>query len=391
MQYQNISKITIRILLLLSVLIIGMTLRITNRQAQYIEKEERNKINLWVEATTRVANLQYLQEDYSLLAMIIEQNDNLPMIITDANNYPITINNVTPEQLNQPNAVENLIKTFSQSNPPIVITLPSGEIHYLYYGFSPILNELRYYPYIQLSIIFALALLAYLVYRNVKSAEQDHVWIGMARETAHQLGTPISSLMAWAQILEDENSNPEFTRSLQLDVDRLQRVADRFSKIGGVPLLSDRDIRQTVEQSVDYMRPRIAKRIQLIFTKDLVNHPTPHNATLIAWVIENLIRNSVDAIEGEGIVAISLKFTHNKAIIDCADSGRGMTRNQRLRCFNPGYSTKTRGWGLGLSLTKRIMKDYHDGTIQVVRSEVMQGTTIRITLHANTSEDLHEA
>ncbi len=387
MLYQAISKISTPILLSLALLVAFLTLYITNRQARFLETEERNKLNLRVEATTRMANLQYLQEDYSLLARIIEQNDNLPMVITDANGYPITISNVAPNLLNQPNAVDKLIKSFSQSNPPIRITLPSGEIHYMYYGFSPILNELRYYPYIQLSILLALAMIAYLVYKNSKTAEQNNVWIGMARETAHQLGTPISSLMAWVENLKEDNLYPKLTDSLELDVERLQRVSERFSKIGSIPQLNDRNIRETIEKSYLYMAPRIGKRITLLFTKDNQNFPTPHNATLIAWVVENLIRNGADAIEAaEGVVNLSLRFAHNAAIIECSDSGKGMTRLQRARCFKPGYSTKTRGWGLGLSLSRRIVKDYHNGRIAVVRSEPMQGTTIRITLQADTSE-----
>lgn len=379
--YRSLYRYTTPLLLIISVAIAVLTLYITGRQAAYLEDEERSKLELWVEAMRRMADLEYAQEDYSILLKIIERNDNLPLILTDASHFPLSVRNVPPERLHQPGGVEALIEEYAAANDPIVIRLPSGKVNYVYYGFSPILRQLRYFPYIQLTIIVVMIIIAYAIYRSARVAEQNRVWVGMARETAHQLGTPISSLMAWTQILQDENAYPELVASLQLDVDRLHRVADRFSKIGGTPLLEETDIRETIARSVEYMRPRIARRIQLIFTQGDGDYPVPHNATLMGWVIENLIRNSVDAIEGEGVIAIGLRFTQTHAIIDCSDSGKGIPRAYKKRIFKPGFSTKTRGWGLGLSLARRIVHEYHRGRIFVLRSDAQQGSTIRIILN----------
>ncbi|MGP1362632.1 MAG: sensor histidine kinase [Bacteroides sp.] len=371
------------LLLLLATSIIVFSLFISRRHAKQLEQEEKDKITLWAEATRRAVNLNSPPQDYEFILQVIEKNESVPVILTDAANHVISARNLASTLLADSMLLKELLADFSNLHPPIHIQLPNQEEHFIYYGRSSILNELRYYPYIQLALIITLVFLTYLVFVHARRAEQNSVWIGMARETAHQLGTPISSLVAWQEILTAEDTDlidsHILAESIGLDILRLKRVAERFSKMGAKPQLDDESLVDTLYASVQYMHSRISQKIKL--TAEIRNTPIPiaHNAILIQWVIENLLRNAVDAIAHGGTIHLSLSFENKHAIIDCIDSGAGISKRKWKTIFKPGYSTKTRGWGLGLSLAKRIIKEFHHGKIFVLSSSP-HGTTFRIIL-----------
>jgi len=371
-------------LLLLASGIVVLTLYVTHRQAKRLGDEEKNKIRLWTEATRRAVDLNSPTQDYEFILQVIERNETVPVLLTNSSQHPISMRNIPESAIGDQKKVKQLIETFAEENQPIRIVFPSGDVNYVYYGRSETLKELRYYPFIQLSLIVVLVLLGYLVLHYSRRTEQNSVWVGMARETAHQLGTPISSLVAWQELLSSNETDlidsQVLAESLGLDVMRLQRVAERFSKIGAKPQLLDTDLQDTIATSVEYMRGRISQRIVLNFHLVNTPHPIYHNAILLQWVVENLIRNAVDAMSQGGTIELSLVYTSRGAQIDCTDTGCGISKRKWKSIFRPGYSTKTRGWGLGLSLSRRIIVSYHKGKLFVHNSIPLRGTTFRILL-----------
>lgn len=372
------------ILFLLAVAVVVLTLYVTRRQAVRLTREEQENIHLWAEATRRAVDLSNPSQDYAFILHVIERNESVPVVLTNAERMPISMRNIPPNVLGDSARMQALIDDFIQLNEPIRILFPSGDEHYVFYGQSATLRELRFYPFVQLGLIVALILFGYLVFHHARQAEQNSVWVGMARETAHQLGTPISSLVAWQQLLEmgdmDMIDTEVLSESLGMDVQRLQRVAERFSKIGSKAQREQLDLRETVEASVAYMRGRMSQRIALSLEVQNTPVPVQHNAVLLQWVIENLLRNAMDAMPHGGRIALTLRYSENRAQIDCADTGCGIPKRKWRSVFRPGYSTKTRGWGLGLSLARRIVKEYHKGKIFVLESSPQRGTTFRILL-----------
>lgn len=372
------------ILIFLATLVVALTLYVTNRQAQRIANEEHSNILLWIEATQRAVDLNNASQDYEFILKVLERNKTIPVLLTHQDGTPISVRNIPEKLANDAVKLEELRKEFEAEHEPIRIVFPSGDEQYVYYGHSITLSELRLYPFVQLALLLVLVLLGYLVFHNARRAEQNSVWVGLARETAHQLGTPISSLVAWQQILEAEESElidaQILAESLRLDVQRLQRVAERFSKIGAKPQLEDSDLNETLSSSIHYMQGRMSQRISLHYETALEPRPVPHNAILLQWVVENLLRNAIDAMPHGGAIAVVLTFTDRYAQLDCSDTGTGIPKRKWQRIFQPGYSTKTRGWGLGLSLAQRIVKEYHRGRLFVLDSSPQKGTTFRLLL-----------
>lgn len=309
---------------------------------------------------------------------LINNEGLVPVLLIDAGTKEIIGTNIDDYEINSKN-LDEVIVELSAQNEPIIVDYNNGASTILYFDSSPELKQLQYFPYIQFIVIGLFALIGYLIFSTFRKAEQNKVWAGMAKETAHQLGTPLSSLIGWIQILEDQGTDKMITTEMQKDVDRLDKVTDRFSKIGSGALLEDSNIAATVENIIEYLRPRISEKVELI--KDIdPSVRAKHNGALIEWVIENVCKNAVDAMEGEGKLTVKLASQNNKAIIDISDSGKGIPSNQFKRIFEPGYSTKKRGWGLGLSLVKRIIQEYHGGSIIVLESKINVGTTFRITI-----------
>ncbi|MBT8377304.1 MAG: HAMP domain-containing histidine kinase, partial [Bacteroidia bacterium] len=291
------------------------------------------------------------------------------------------VRNIDEEKAQDTVYLNKLIEKFKKENNPIEIRYQDKVLATLYYGNSPLLNKLKYYPLALLLIILLFAAVVYFFYRSSKNAEQNKLWTGMAKETAHQIGTPLSSLVGWTELLKSQNINPEYITEIEKDIDRLQTITERFSKIGSAPTLIKTDIVEATTQTFDYLKSRSSKLINFSITTP--NHPifVDLNKQLFSWTIENLVKNGIDAMKGKGDLRLELTETDKQVIIDITDTGKGIPKNLFTRIFDPGFTTKKRGWGLGLSLAKRIINDYHDGKIKVVSSEINKGTTFQIALN----------
>ncbi|MCM1356591.1 MAG: ATP-binding protein [Staphylococcus sp.] len=349
-------------------------------------------MQIWADATSEIVNLGSSDAPASnvdFLLTIIERNRNIPVLLTDDGGNIIMQRNFSlPEPVDSLSlfSLSDVNRKFLEGklnklrNSPNVIEIDMGEAgkQWLYYEDSKVLKSLSFYPYVQVVVLLAFVLIVYYAVSSSKRAEQNKVWVGLSKETAHQLGTPISSLMAWMELLEDSGVSPETVAEMNKDVKRLSTIASRFSKIGSKPSMEPYDLNEIVRHATDYMTTRISKRIKLT----LKPYPYPLIVTLspplTEWVMENLIKNAVDAMEGSGFINITVYYEKAKAVIEIEDTGKGIPRKNQKTIFNPGFTTKKRGWGLGLTLTKRIIEDYHGGAIYVKRSEVGIGTTFAI-------------
>ena len=365
-------------LIILAATIVGISIIFTNHLAGSIAKEEHRKMEIWAEATRHLLNDEYSDFIFN----IIEQNENIPVIIVDDRDHYISARNFREPKTNVSQYYEKQIKRLKNTNPPIEIVLDEKNRQYIYYDNSNLLKMLEYFPYLQLSLIALFLLLVIWAISTDKRAEQDKLWAGLSKETAHQLGTPISSLMAWNEILKTKLGNDDMIVSeIDKDVERLKIITERFSKIGSIPELSAQDISQITSQSVEYMLNRTSKKITYSVDDLSTHHTCLISIPLFEWVIENLCKNAIDAMEGkEGNIDFELFNLEDSLIIEITDSGRGIERNKFKSIFEPGYTTKQRGWGLGLSLAKRIIEEYHHGKIFVKSSELGLGTTFRIEL-----------
>lgn len=309
---------------------------------------------------------------------LINNEGIVPVLLIDGETNEVIGSNLEKEKISE----KNLAKTIADlkfQNDPLIIDFKNGERNILYFDASPELKQLQYYPYIIFFIIGLFVLIGYLIFSTFRKAEQNQVWAGMAKETAHQLGTPLSSLMAWVQLLETQNVDPMITKEMQKDVDRLEKVTDRFSKIGSGAKLEISDLNNTIIGVLDYLRPRISDKVSIEFRP---GKPVfvAHNAPLMEWVVENIAKNAVDAMENSGKLSVNVHQTTGWVHIDITDTGKGISPNKLKTIFEPGFSTKQRGWGLGLSLVKRIVNEYHNGKVFVLESQVDVGTTFRISI-----------
>ena len=365
-------------LIILAAVIVGISIIFTNHLAASIAKEEHRKMETWAEATRLLLNDGYSDFIFN----IIEQNENIPVIIVDDRDRYISSRNFNEPKINVEQYYEKQIKRLKATNPPIEIILDESSSQYIYYDNSNLLKMLEYFPYIQLSIIALFLMLVIWAISTDKRAEQDKLWAGLSKETAHQLGTPISSLMAWNEILKTKiGENDIIISEINKDVERLKIITERFSKIGSIPELSKQNISKITEQAVNYMLNRTSKKITYSVEDTSTEHICLISTPLFEWVIENLCKNAIDAMEGkEGSIDFELFNQEDTLIIEVTDSGRGIERGKFKSIFEPGYTTKQRGWGLGLSLAKRIIEEYHEGKIFVKSSELGLGTTFRIEL-----------
>jgi hypothetical protein len=314
---------------------------------------------------------------------LIENQDQIPVLVIDSKSGKVIGDNLKLSKMDREKQTA-FISSFKLKNAPISIDFKDGSSNLIYYDESAELKKIQWYPYIQFFIIGIFVFTAYLVFSTFRKAEQNQVWAGMAKETAHQLGTPLSSLMAWVQYLETQNIDPMVTTEMQKDVDRLETITDRFSKIGSGAKMDNKDLVITIGNILDYLRSRISDKVSIEYK--IVNEEPiylNHNSSLIEWVIENICKNGVDAMEGKGKLEVRLERIQQWIYIDISDTGKGMTKSQYTKIFKPGFSTKTRGWGLGLTLAQRIIRNYHQGKIVVLHSEIGKGTIFRISLPAN--------
>ena len=344
-----------------------------------LAEEERNKIEIWSEAT-RVMTSENPSLNMNLILKIIQGNNSIRVILCNDRDSVLSYNNIDLPEKNVDQFMRRQVKELKSKNRPIVIDMEDGTYQYLYYDDSTILKRLLIYPYAQLSVVFVFILLAFLALASTKKAEQNKVWVGLSKETAHQLGTPISSLIAWVEYLKTKEIDPFLLTEMEKDVKRLEIIAERFSKIGSNPDPVPVDVNHSIESALEYMQTRISSKVKI--HTSLVDHPVLvlMSDSLFAWVIENLLKNAVDAMEGQGSITLQVEETHKQVRIDISDTGKGIPKSKFKTVFNPGYTTKKRGWGLGLSLVKRIIESYHGGKIYVKSSELGKGTTFRIEL-----------
>lgn len=365
--------------LFIAAIVIGvMSLTYTGKLVRKMEVEERKNMVVWAEAQAAIVNTD---EDISFYLKILNKNTTIPVILTDENDSIISPRNIKLSKKNNSRYLYKKLEEMKENHERIVIDFLDGGKNYIYYEDSTILKQLTIYPYVQLGIIALFILISYLAFSSSRKAEQNQVWVGMSKETAHQLGTPISSLMAWTEILEQSEENHSYIIEMEKDVNRLQMIAERFSKIGSVPELTLTELCKTLDSAIGYMKTRTSKNIEFFVhyntSGDVI---IPLNNSLFHWVIENLVKNSVDAMEGKGSITFYLVENEKEAILKISDTGKGIAKSKQKTIFNPGYTSKERGWGLGLSLAKRIIENYHKGKIFVQNSELNQGTTFHITL-----------
>lgn len=375
--YKNSWKI---LLLIVAVLIAIGTLWYTETFLKQLRSEEQKRAQIWAEAVKIIANSAD-QQELSLALQVVEKNTTIPIIMTDMDTNIVTYRNVEIPSRNEEVFLAKLLAEMIATQEPIAVQLGEGNVQYMFFRDSYILTKLRLYPIILLGVIALFIGIAYMAFSNVRRSEQNRVWTGMAKETAHQIGTPLSSLMGWIEILRGYKTDESVLGEMEKDINRLQTITDRFSKIGSQPQLKPRPIVATTQEAVAYLSKRSSNRITIDFENHLPNDPEiPLNKQLYGWVIENLVRNAIDAISGKGNIKVEISDGGSHIVIDVSDTGKGMSPNQTKTIFRPGYTTKSRGWGLGLSLAKRIINEYHRGRIWVLKSAPGKGTTFRIQL-----------
>lgn len=350
-----------------------------------LRKREADRIKVFADAMKiQQSNLNIDSDTQSLLFAIFTENDKLPTIITDEKKNPILgegfYRNIPEEIIKDSVQLRRKITNMGNLYKPFKIEISKTETQYVFYDNSDLLNNLRFFPYILGLFILGYFIFSFWFLRTVKKTDEGYVWAGLAKETAHQIGTPLSSMIGWIEILRMENENSEGVKEIENDINRLKTISERFSKIGSVPELNDLNINETLQQNYNYLRSRISKKV--IFRLILPNQEilVPHNRILLSWVMENIVKNAVDSMKGEGRMEIELYEKNKYTVIDFKDTGSGMTNAQARNAFKPGYSTKKRGWGLGLSLAKRVIKEYHNGDIKIAQTEVGKGSTFRILI-----------
>ncbi|OIQ29998.1 MAG: two-component sensor histidine kinase [Bacteroidetes bacterium MedPE-SWsnd-G2] len=367
------------IIIIASFFIISLILWNTYIFFQNFKNEERIKMENWSFAQQNFINSNS-DDEIEVTSRILESNKTTPMILTDEKGNVISTNNIEDDRLSDPEFTKKLISKFESENAPIRVKLKDEWVNTIYYGDSVLLNKLKYYPLALLLIIFLFMAVVFFFYRSSKNASQNKLWTGMAKETAHQIGTPLSSLVGWTEILRSEQVNPEYIKEIEKDINRLQTITERFSKIGSKPKLERAEIVEETTIAVDYLKSRSSKLIT--FSLEVPNSEiyVNLNKQLFSWTIENLVKNGIDAMKGKGSLSIAIVPYDKHVKITVTDSGKGIPKHLQSQIFEPGFTTKTRGWGLGLSLSKRIIEDYHKGRLKVAQSEIGKGTTMQISL-----------
>lgn len=345
-----------------------------------LAREERQKIEVWAEAT-RVVTSEDPSLNMKLILQIIQGNTSIPVMLCNEQDSVMNYKNIELPEKKVEEFLYQKAQELKKKNQPIPIDMEDGTFQYLYYDDSINLKRLLIYPYAQLSVMAVFILIAFLALTSTKRAEQNKVWVGLSKETAHQLGTPISSLIAWVEYLKMKEVDPSLLEEMEKDVKRLETIADRFSKIGSQPEPVPLDICDSIRAALNYMETRISSKVKI--TVEAPEEPVMvlMNDSLFAWVVENLCKNAVDAMGGQGDIRFHIEEKAKKVYIDVSDTGKGILKSKFKTVFNPGYTTKKRGWGLGLSLVKRIIESYHGGKIYVKNSEIGKGTTFRIELN----------
>ena len=373
------------LLAIIAIAIVSGTVFYSNYLSKKIAADERKKVNVWVQALKTRGNTSETSA-IELTNIIANENTAIPIIATDEKDVPLGPNDVANLDTNKlksdPDYLKNKVAEFKNQHEPITVEISKDPlfINKYYYGNSALLQEVRYYPIIQLIIVALFIIITLITISTRNKSTQNQVWAGMAKETAHQLGTPISSLQGWVELLKDNPQSEKIGNEMAKDVDRLKLVSDRFGKIGSIPQLEEKNVVLQIEDMVAYIRRRATDKVNFTISGNNNEIIAKINAPLFDWVIENLLKNALDAMEGKGSISITIKNEATNIIIDVTDSGKGISKQNIANVFKPGFTTKKRGWGLGLSLSKRIIEQYHKGELFVKNSEPGKGTTFRIVL-----------
>ncbi|MBS1588717.1 MAG: HAMP domain-containing histidine kinase [Bacteroidetes bacterium] len=363
----------------IALFIVGASLYYTNELAKKLATEERKKVELLAASIKTLATATN-NDEVTFAQTFVSQNTTIPLIITDEQNNILDQKNVDTTNVgNVSKQLKRKLEEFRRMHAPIVADYGIGH-SYIYYGESYLLTELRFYPYVQLAIIFLFLLVVLIALSAAHRSLQNQVWVGLSKETAHQLGTPLSSIEGWLELLKDKEGNEEAVNEMQKDLNRLKLVADRFSKVGSNPQMQEEDVLQRVRDMVAYMKKRAPSKVSISLHTSDEEIPMYISGPLLDWVLENLLRNALDAMDGQGRIDVRVTNTPQQVWIDVCDSGKGIPRPILKKIFNPGFTTKKRGWGLGLSLSKRIVEKYHHGSLFVKSSEIGKGTVFRIIL-----------
>ena len=381
--FRNIDRTSVSfrkkvVLILVWLAIVFASLMFTSSMARQLREKENYEIGLWALAIERLGQFNV---DDPLSNYIMDSRNNIPFIRT-TDDFEVLGSNLIPDRiLYHPDLLNRKLEQLADENPPLEITAWNGSKFYIFYGNSRLQKALMVFPVTQLIVIVICIGFSFLTIRASQEDEQNRVWIGMAKETAHQLGTPISSLLGWVEYLKTQNIEPTVIEEMNKDLTRLMKVADRFSKIGSETVLSPANVNEVVGNSVMYFRTRVPRNVTLDYNGFAIAPvKAMMNTALFEWVVENLLKNALDALQGQGSIDVRISEDSECVYIDVRDTGKGIAKSNFKRIFEPGFTTKTRGWGLGLSLGKRIVEEYHNGRIFVVDSEIGKGTTIRITL-----------
>lgn len=376
------------VFIIIALVIAFLSLVVSHGLVKDLSTEETKKMEVWSEAMKAFSHADN-NTDLALVLKVLNGNTTIPVIVVDKIGTIQSCRNIEVPLTNKDSFLQNKVVDYRNENHKIriyfqsIITnnmADSSDYIDIYYGESLMLKRLAIYPYVQLTVVLIFVLVIIFALLNMKKAEQNKVWVGLSKETAHQLGTPISSLLAWLEILTSRYSQDDLIKEMGSDVSRLQLIADRFSKIGSKPEPQLCNLTYTLENVVDYMSKRCSSKVKIIRDYSDASIYTKLNSSLFEWVIENLFKNAIDAMDGRGTITISVIELSRKVVIDVSDTGKGLSKSKFRTIFKPGYTTKKRGWGLGLSLVKRIVEEYHQGKIFVKSSELNKGTTIRIEL-----------
>ena len=376
MKFNQNSNLSRSFIVAASFIIISLILWNTYTFFQIFKNEERVKMEFWAEAQKTLINAG--EKNDIEFPLKILQNATIPIIMTE-NDSIINSNNVDEKIRKNKIDSKNFLQNLKNQNDPIIIEYVPGKFQKLYYGDSDLLNKLKYYPIALLLIIVLFGAVVYNFYQSSKMATQNKLWAGMAKETAHQIGTPLSSLIGWLEIMKADNVDETTIFEIEKDINRLQTITDRFSKIGSEPVLENLDIIQESKQSYEYLQSRFSKQVVFSFSAPENIILVSLNSALHSWTVENLVKNAIDAMKGKGKLDVRIENQQKYVKIYVTDTGKGISKNQFNRVFEPGYTTKKRGWGLGLSLTKRIVEEYHKGKIKVLNSEIGKGTTMVVS------------
>ena len=374
---------TTRLLLFISsITIISLIIWNTFSFFKILKENELTKMEIWATAQKDIKKSDQLKLSFSKTSLeVLQSNNTTPMISYSPKEETYIHRNIPENKINTPKKRDRLIKQFTEEYEPIEVFYNNELLQTIYFGNSPLINKIKFYPIVLIFIMLLFFFAIYFFFRTAKASEQNKLWAGMAKETAHQIGTPLSSLVGWAEILKSEDVNPDYILEIEKDIERLKTITDRFSKVGSVPTMVKTDVVKETKASFDYIQRRSSKLIN--FSLDIPETPLMVNLNpqLYSWTIENIVKNGIDAMKGKGDIEISITTNLKSAFIRISDTGKGIPKKDFNKIFSPGFTSKRRGWGLGLSLAKRIIEGYHKGRIRVLKSNPTEGTTMEIILH----------